>query len=202
MSEELEHFDGPEITAEDCARLGKQKDEIQQLMADCEWRTLAEIEKLTGFPQASVSAQLRHLRKKRFGSFVVERQRRTPGTWEYRVLEPIDRGWNLPDLPEPKAKAEERIAQLVAQRADALLKLGVMTAEHAERTKERDMAMDLCMKWKAAHESVRLEKGFKPFHENALIWAQMEDLRSNLKNAEAERDRLAAALGVLSGRTA
>lgn len=60
------------------------------------WVSLAEIEKETGIPQASASAQLRHLRKPEFGSNIVEKRRRdwnldpsgTPrkgGTWEYRV---------------------------------------------------------------------------------------------------------------------
>ncbi len=51
------------------------------------WRTLAEIRQATGFPEASVSAQLRHLRKRRFGAYIVEKRRQEPdgGTWEYRV---------------------------------------------------------------------------------------------------------------------
>jgi len=55
-----------------------------------EWRTLIEIEADLGFPQASISAQLRHLRKERFGSYCMEKRRRGAhrGTWEYRVLPP------------------------------------------------------------------------------------------------------------------
>ena len=38
------------------------------------------------FPEASISAQLRHLRKPRFGSYLVEKRRRGKGgLWEYRV---------------------------------------------------------------------------------------------------------------------
>jgi hypothetical protein len=54
-------------------------------MLTANWRTLAEIETATGFPQASISARLRDLRKPKFGPYIVERQRRRPGTWEYRV---------------------------------------------------------------------------------------------------------------------
>ena len=50
------------------------------------WKTLAEIEQVTDYPQASISAQLRHLRKPRFGNYIVEKRRRSGGgTWEYRV---------------------------------------------------------------------------------------------------------------------
>lgn len=78
-------FDGPDLTAEDTKRLTGQIERIYNLMADGKWRTLGEIEAVTGDPQASVSAQLRHLRKPRFGSHNVERQRRGAGTWEYRI---------------------------------------------------------------------------------------------------------------------
>jgi hypothetical protein len=56
------------------------------------WRTLAEIARATRYPEASVSAQLRHLRKSRFGGYRVrkrlrrgEREFQHGPTWEYRV---------------------------------------------------------------------------------------------------------------------
>lgn len=55
------------------------------------WLTLQEIETETGYSTASISAQLRHLRKKQFGSNIVEKRRRphrdgsVGGTWEYMV---------------------------------------------------------------------------------------------------------------------
>lgn len=56
-----------------------------------DWVSLAEIETATEYPQASISAQLRHLRKSRFGGYVVEKQRRQSdkGTWEYRAYKPL-----------------------------------------------------------------------------------------------------------------
>lgn len=78
-------FDGPFLVEADHARLGRQLDVVRTLMLDGRWRTLAEIESCTRFPQASVSARLRDMRKARFGGYIVERQRRSPGTWEYRV---------------------------------------------------------------------------------------------------------------------
>jgi hypothetical protein len=59
------------------------------LVSDGKWRTLEEIATATGDPAASVSAQLRHLRKRRFGQHaVLQRRRSAPakGLFEYRVL--------------------------------------------------------------------------------------------------------------------
>jgi hypothetical protein len=65
-------------------------------MCDGEWRTLSEINEGTksernplGDPPASISAQLRHFRKKRFGSHLVDKRRRgddAGGLWEYRLV--------------------------------------------------------------------------------------------------------------------
>lgn len=84
-------FDGIDYFAEhDENRLTKQIDRIFQLMRDREWRTLAEIEAVTGDSSASISAQLRNLRKERFGSHTINRRRRgdrAAGLYEYQ-LEP------------------------------------------------------------------------------------------------------------------
>lgn len=82
-------FNGPEYqTGADHKRLTKQHDIILALMIDGKWRTLNQIAEITNQPQASVSAQLRHLRKPRFGSYTVERRpsgNRDFGLFEYRV---------------------------------------------------------------------------------------------------------------------
>ena len=59
------------------------------------WMTLEELGRKTFYPQASISAQLRHLRKPENGGFVVEKRRReaeevSKGSihervWEYRM---------------------------------------------------------------------------------------------------------------------
>jgi len=49
---------------------------VFDLMLDGRWRTLGEIARATGDPEASVSAQLRHLHKERFGAHTVVRQAR------------------------------------------------------------------------------------------------------------------------------
>jgi hypothetical protein len=92
-------FDGPEYTPEfDKERLTGQCKRIFDLMADQDWRTLAEIETATGDPAASISAQLRHLRKERFGAHTVNRRargEREHGLFEYQVIQ------NIPeDKPE------------------------------------------------------------------------------------------------------
>ncbi len=81
---------GPDFDEElDGERINTQLDRVRNYMLPLpEWRTLAEISRVTGDPPASVSAQLRHLRKARFGAFmVVKRRRGDPGSglWEYRV---------------------------------------------------------------------------------------------------------------------
>jgi hypothetical protein len=70
------------------------------------WLTLGEIAEATEFGEASISAQLRHLRKPHHGGYHVEKRRRRPArtaavlremrdvrrgpvTWEYRVLPPV-----------------------------------------------------------------------------------------------------------------
>jgi hypothetical protein len=57
-------------------------------MSDHKWRTTAEIAAVTQDPATSIQAQLRHLRKERFGAYLVEcRRRNEKGRWEYRVGE-------------------------------------------------------------------------------------------------------------------
>ena len=93
------HFDfaastfGPAFNPSlDGQRIGRQLDEVRDYMLrQKNWCTLAEISKGIGHPEASISAQLRHLRKPKFGGYIVEKRRRPDrymipgGTWEYRV---------------------------------------------------------------------------------------------------------------------
>ena len=102
--------------ATDGERLATQMETILQYVRGMtlggSWLTLKEIARDTGFPEASISAQLRHLRKPQFGSWRVEKQRRnnriyslvfdetsernyvevTNGSWEYRILPPVPSG--------------------------------------------------------------------------------------------------------------
>ncbi len=86
-----QRFNGSDYIPEfDQQRLTGQIKKIYHLMIDGRWRTLSEIEQqLTGCPQASISAQLRHLRKDRFGNHTVNKQRRgdrMSGLFEYQLL--------------------------------------------------------------------------------------------------------------------
>ena len=85
-------FDGPEYSpARDQKRLTGQLLRVFNLMRDGKWRTLAEIAVATGDPEGSISAQLRHLRKARFGGHTVLRERKEStqfhsGTFQYRLV--------------------------------------------------------------------------------------------------------------------
>lgn len=93
----MTHFNGATYDpATDNERLTKQMGRVYSCMIDGKWRTLAEIELETSDPQASISAQLRHLRKPRFGSYILNRRprgNRERGLFEYQLLksEPVFR---------------------------------------------------------------------------------------------------------------
>ena len=77
----------------------RQRDVLCDVMlgaSQCDtWLTLEELAKLTHYPPASISAQLRHLRKPEFGGYEVEKRQRVSGrllrgedfgtVWEYRL---------------------------------------------------------------------------------------------------------------------
>lgn len=105
-------FDGQSYDPEqDKDRLANQLGRIYNLMRDHEWRTLDEIHAATGEPAASVSAQLRHLRKPRFGTYRVEKRHRgdpVHGLFEYRVLPPDGRIEHMvPAIEDLKGVADE-----------------------------------------------------------------------------------------------
>jgi len=80
----------------------RQRDVLRDVMLSaqqCEtWLTLEELAKLTHYPPASISAQLRHLRKPEYGGFAVEKRCRKiekgvrgedfGAVWEYRLTQP------------------------------------------------------------------------------------------------------------------
>jgi hypothetical protein len=82
------------------------------------WLTLRELSQLTQYGEASISAQLRHLRKPRFGSYVVEKRVRRGivlrdvehgAIWEYRLQRKLlvgaQRRWTSKSLPANAAAA-------------------------------------------------------------------------------------------------
>jgi hypothetical protein len=84
-------FNGPEYVPDrDHKRLSGQIKRVFDVMKDARWRTFDQIAGETGDPAPSISAQLRHLRKTRFGSHTVERRHMGSGLYEYRLL--VNRG--------------------------------------------------------------------------------------------------------------
>jgi len=83
----------------------RQRDVLCDVMLSaqqCEtWLTLDELAKLTHYPPASISAQLRHLRKAEFGGYEVEKRQRATGkvmrgedfgtVWEYQLRRAVRR---------------------------------------------------------------------------------------------------------------
>ena len=89
IEQTLIDFDGKTYNPTlDKVRLNKQLTHVFQFMKDGLWHTLFAVSTCTGYPEASISARLRDLRKDRFGAHTVERRRRTDGggTWEYRLV--------------------------------------------------------------------------------------------------------------------
>lgn len=86
----LPDFDGETYDHDlDWFRLGDQLHRTADVMRDRKWRTLEEIQYVTGDMTQSISARLRDLRKVKFGRHSVLRRRRgepKAGLWEYRVL--------------------------------------------------------------------------------------------------------------------
>jgi hypothetical protein len=83
----LPDFDGETYRrALDHQRLGAQLLRVALYMSDGEWRTLRMIARATDDPEASISARLRDLRKRKFGGHTVERDRIRGGLYRYRIV--------------------------------------------------------------------------------------------------------------------
>lgn len=83
-------FDGDTYKrGRDKSRLTHQLQAVKAYMADAQWHTLMTISSKVGYPEASVSARLRDLRKEKFGGYLVERRYVERGLWEYRVMQRV-----------------------------------------------------------------------------------------------------------------
>jgi hypothetical protein len=86
MEQEL-IFEGSDYIHElDSKRLKKQHYKVLTLMQDGKFRTLPEISELIKEPPASISAQLRHFRKKSFGSHIVNKKYLGNGLYSYQLI--------------------------------------------------------------------------------------------------------------------
>ena len=83
----MNKFNGSDYIPErDDDRLECQYARIFQLMKDGKFRTLSEIATRTHAPPNSVSAQLRHMRKPRFGSHTVNKTYVNNGLFKYQLI--------------------------------------------------------------------------------------------------------------------
>ena len=80
-------FDGADYKPKrDTPRLTKQYMRVFDLMKDGEWRSLRAIANSTGDPEAYVSAQLRHMRKERFGGHTLNKKYVDNGLYIYQLI--------------------------------------------------------------------------------------------------------------------
>jgi hypothetical protein len=87
--ENAPHFDGETYNpSRDRVRLGTQLIAVWTEMIQGRWMSLADLAHVTGYPEASISARLRDLRKPRFGAHTIERRRVADhsGTYHYRLV--------------------------------------------------------------------------------------------------------------------
>lgn len=83
---ERPHFNGPDYDHErDHERLSAQMERVWSCIKDGQSRTLRQISVATGDPEASISAQLRHLRKPRFGGHTINKEHLGDGLFSYRL---------------------------------------------------------------------------------------------------------------------
>ena len=80
-------FNGPDyVPARDDKRLTRQQELIWEVMKTGREYTLWQISEITNQPEASISAQLRHLRKPRFGSHEVTKKYVSSGLYTYKLI--------------------------------------------------------------------------------------------------------------------
>ena len=93
MSIYKELFAGSDyIPARDDVRLKGQIERVFKALQSGEKRTLGQISAITGDPESSVSAQLRHLRKPQHGGYRIEKEFVSNGLYLYWMLPPLTTG--------------------------------------------------------------------------------------------------------------
>lgn len=110
------NFSGPEYDHKrDHKRLTRQHEKIAAYMLNStHWRSIPLIARETGCPENSVQAQLRHLRKPRFGCYIVDKKLSASGNglYVYRVRKrtkddpPYQGGQSIKALERRVAKLE------------------------------------------------------------------------------------------------
>ena len=96
MTQEELRFNGADYSPDrDNPRLKGQILRVWEVMKDGRWRTLRQIADMTHDPEASISAQLRHLRKDRFGAHQIEREYIDNGAYKYRLIINEEKGFHV-----------------------------------------------------------------------------------------------------------
>ena len=86
MQKEFNFVGSDYVEERDYKRLSSQHKKVYNLMQDGRYRTLPEIADLISEPPASISAQLRHFRKKSFGSHIVNKKYEGNGLFSYQLI--------------------------------------------------------------------------------------------------------------------
>lgn len=82
----LTPFNGSDYSHDrDAPRLTEQLQRVFNVLSDEQWHTLEGIARITGDPTPSISAQIRHLRKARFGGHEIEKTYYGDGLYAYRL---------------------------------------------------------------------------------------------------------------------
>lgn len=106
----LTPFNGSDYSHDrDAPRLTEQIQRVFTVLSDRNWHALSHIAMLTGDPETSISAQIRHLRKARFGGWVIEKKHTGNGLYLYRLTgERMEPATQPPDdlIPLPPAAPE------------------------------------------------------------------------------------------------
>lgn len=118
----LTPFNGSDYSHDrDAPRLTEQIQRVFTVLSDRNWHALSHIAMLTGDPEASISAQIRHLRKARFGGWEIEKKHMGNGLYLYRLtgerLEPTTQPPSdliplPPAAPELLEIAHKKLGQL------------------------------------------------------------------------------------------
>lgn len=81
-------FNGSDyVPARDDERLGNQLERVFEVLRHGEWMTLEELAMRAKAPAASASAQMRHLKKPRFGCWLIEKDYVVDGIYYYRLVD-------------------------------------------------------------------------------------------------------------------
>ena len=69
----------------DGKRLTTQFEKVKAAMLSGKWYTIRELQEIVGGSETGISARVRDLKKKHFGSYKVESERLKGGVWRYRI---------------------------------------------------------------------------------------------------------------------